>query len=100
MNKQIIYFLFSLTLVCAIIFSSSNASTNSNGAPQEHSGSFGDGQSTCSSCHNVNVLGFSPSHSLTINSSIEEYYIPGSTFYFTVSAMGAGIDEFWFSGMF
>jgi len=100
MSKQIIYFFFSLTLMCAIVFSSSNALTNSNGAPQGHSGSIGDGQSTCSSCHNVNVLGFSPSYSLTINSSIEEYYIPGSTFYFTVSVMGAGIDEFGFQACF
>ena len=100
MKKQTIYFFFSLTLICAIVFSANNASTNSNGAPQGHSGSIGDGQSTCSSCHNVNVLGFSPTHSLTINSSIEEYYIPGSTFYFTVSAMGAGIDEFGFQACF
>ena len=100
MKKQTIYFFFSLTLICVIVFSANTASTNSNGAPQAHTGSIGDGQNTCSSCHNVNVMGFSPTHSLTINSSIDQYYIPGSTFYFTVSAMGAGIDEFGFQACF
>lgn len=100
MNKHLTYFLFSLVLVGTIVYSTSNALTNSNGAPQGHSGSIGDGQSNCLSCHNTSALAASFSQSLTINSSIEGYYIPNSTSYFIVSAIGAGIDEFGFQACF
>lgn len=83
-----------------ILFNSPYSYTNSSGAPAGHTGSGGDGQMTCLSCHGTNSLSFAISPSLDISSGIEEYYVPGELTYFTISVTGVGVEEFGFQACF
>lgn len=84
-----------LGVLLAIILSTSESFTNSNGAPAGYSGGIGDGQQTCSTCH-------TPSNSIStleptvyITSGID-YYVPNEIYYIAVSATEASINEFGF----
>lgn len=96
MKRFYSYFILSLIFLSLFSINSTQVYTNSNGAPEGYSGSVGNELNTCISCHNINPMGNSPSQNLTINSTIEEYYIPGQTYYFTISVTGTGVNEFGF----
>ena len=85
--KQLTYLFLSFGLLI-VFFSNSNSFTNSGGAPEGYTGSPGDGQMTCMSCHGSNTLSLVSPPTLSISSDIVEYYVPDELSYFTISATG------------
>ena len=81
-------------------FSNSNSFTNSGGAPAGYTGSPGDEQMTCMSCHGANTLSLVTPATLIINSDIEEFYVPDELSYFTISVTGVGVQQFGFQACF
>ena len=99
MFKYLSYFLVIFGLLI-IFFSNPNIFTYSAGSPSGHTGSPGDNLSTCVSCHGVNTPNSPMPYSLSLISDIDEYYIPGQLYNFTIEVSGTGIDKFGFQTCF
>ena len=99
MIKQLSYLFLSFGLLI-VFFSTSNSLTNSAGAPSGYTGSPGDNLSTCVSCHGVNTTQNLMPYSLNLISDIDEYYMPGHLYNFTIDVSGVGIDKFGFQTCF
>ena len=81
-------------------FCASNSFTYSAGSPSGYTGSPGDNLSTCVSCHGVNTSQSLMPYSMSLISDIDEYYIPGHLYNFTIDVSGSGIDKFGFQTCF
>ena len=97
--KQLLYFLLGSVLLI-IFFSPSISFTYSAGSPSGYTGSPGDNLSTCASCHGLNTSQTSMPYSLSLISDIDEYYIPGHLYNFTINISGPGVNKFGFQTCF
>mgnify|MGYP001222050217 CR=1 FL=1 len=95
MSKQITYILFSFVLL-VLFFRASSSLSHSDGAPAGYSGSPGDNNTTCMSCHGPNLQQFETPYSLTLDSDIYEYYVPNELYYFSLNVNAIGFDKFGF----
>ena len=97
--KQLSYFFLSLGLLI-LFFSTSNSLTNSSGSPSGFTGSPGDDLQSCTSCHGISSTQTPLPYSLSINTDIVEYYVPGDMYHITIDVLGPGIDKFGFQTCF
>ena len=86
-------FLFTLYLIVSDVLNN-NASSNTGGAPAVHTGSPGDGNVTCTSCH-AGPLPVVQTGWITSNIPASGY-VPGSTYAITATATRSGHTKFGF----